>query len=74
MCDKKSDIQTLGMIIHFTLTKGMHPFGNTVQEIYNNKKRGRKVIHLNNAEHYHLIKSCINKNPSKRPSIVLVNQ
>lgn len=74
MCNKETDIQTLGMIIHFTLTRGVHPFGNKTQEIHKNKKRGRKLIRLNNTEHYQMVRNCLNKSASKRPSIAIVSQ
>ncbi|XP_050529276.1 uncharacterized protein LOC126898924 [Daktulosphaira vitifoliae] len=74
ICNKETDIQSLGMIIHFTLTRGMHPFGLKVQEINSNKKKGRKVMKLNNVEQYNLVSQCLNKNPSKRPTIITINQ
>lgn len=72
--NEKTDIQTLGMVIYYILTKGMHPFGKKSQDICNNKKFGRKCILLENAEHYQLVRHCLSKRASKRPHIEIVSQ
>ena len=41
---QKSDIQTLGMVFYFVLTKGKHPFGKLTFDILSNVKRGESNL------------------------------
>ena len=66
---KKSDIQVVGMISFYILTKGEHPFGDMYQGRISNILHG-KPVHLNkmtNTTARKFVKWLIQHDPKKRP-------
>ncbi|KAJ9576365.1 hypothetical protein L9F63_006777 [Diploptera punctata] len=68
-CTLKSDIQVAGMLVHFILTGGMHPFGLYTKEIQNNVTKGSSSLRTTSCEVNDLISWMLVYEPQERPSI-----
>lgn len=66
----KSDIFSLGCILHYILTSGKHPFGeNHIKRDYNILEGVHSKMQLDKDKPYHdLVKSMIHSEPSARPT------
>ncbi|XP_049963396.1 serine/threonine-protein kinase/endoribonuclease IRE2-like [Schistocerca serialis cubense] len=68
-CSTMSDIQVAGMVVHFILTGGNHPFGTEASQIVQNIRRGFNSPATTNCEANDLISWMVLQNPGQRPSI-----
>ena len=67
---KKSDVQVLGMLFYFLLTKGKHPFGKWGFEILSNIKIGEsKLTELTDPVAKDLIEWMIEHDITERPTV-----
>ena len=66
---RRSDIQVMGMICFYILTKGKHPFGTTSEERENNLKNGRPVEYgeISNSSARELISWMLEQDIKNRP-------
>lgn len=70
---KKLDVFALGCLVHYTLTGGRHPFGDTFerdQNIVLNKQKLKYVTHIPEASS--LVGAMLAPNPRDRPTIQAV--
>lgn len=68
-CTCASDIQVAGMLIHFILTAGKHPYGENMQEILKNLERAMPQLITNNIDLHDLISWMLLYDPTERPTI-----
>lgn len=68
-CNCATDIQVAGMIIHFILTGGLHPYGSQIGDILENISKGRPKIQTQGCEIIDLISWMLVHDPLGRPSI-----
>ncbi|XP_049858628.1 serine/threonine-protein kinase/endoribonuclease IRE2-like [Schistocerca gregaria] len=68
-CSTMSDIQVAGMVVHFILTGGNHPFGTEASQIVQNIRRGFNAPATTNCEANDLISWMVLQNPGQRPSV-----
>ncbi|GLH03818.1 uncharacterized protein GBIM_09660, partial [Gryllus bimaculatus] len=68
-CSFKSDIQVTGMMIHFIMTGGLHPFGAEAYEIIENVCKGRIKLKTTSCEVNDLISWMMVFDPKNRPTI-----
>ena len=67
---KSSDIQVLGMIFYFVLTKGFHPFGHYYFDRLSNTRKGKSNLsHLTDPVPKDLIEWMLQHDPKKRPTV-----
>ncbi|KAM7366185.1 hypothetical protein PAMP_015650 [Pampus punctatissimus] len=65
----KTDVQVLGMLIYYILSRGHHPFGTT-HECENNILEGKYSLdHVKDVLAKDLIDLMINEDPKKRPKV-----
>nr|XP_046481034.1 uncharacterized protein LOC124218539 [Neodiprion pinetum] len=68
-CTCASDIQIAGMVVHFILTGGLHPYGIQTSDILDNIRRGYPTIQCQGCEIVDLISWMLVIDPLDRPSI-----
>ncbi|XP_046746473.1 uncharacterized protein LOC124411423 [Diprion similis] len=68
-CTCASDIQIAGMVVHFILTGGLHPYGTQTSDILDNIRRGYPTIQCQGCEIVDLISWMLVIDPLDRPSI-----
>lgn len=68
-CDCFTDVQVAGMIVHFILTGGLHPFGTRSNDILENILRDNPRIQHGDSEIEDLILWMLMYDPDDRPSI-----
>ena len=66
---KKSDIQVVGMLSYYVLTKGKHPYGNPMLRTGNILKGEFNLNALNDPNAEDLIEWMLQDNPEKRPNV-----
>ena len=68
---RRSDIQVMGMICFYILTKGKHPFGTTSEERTKNLKDGKEVDYkeITNLSARELITRMLERDIKKRPHV-----
>uniref|UniRef100_A0A1B6FDS0 Protein kinase domain-containing protein n=1 Tax=Cuerna arida TaxID=1464854 RepID=A0A1B6FDS0_9HEMI len=67
-CTQQSDMQTAGMLIHYILTIGQHPFGQSLTEIIENIKKGIILVCTHDVIAMDLIYWMLSVEPDKRPT------
>uniref|UniRef100_A0A1B6KLU7 Protein kinase domain-containing protein n=1 Tax=Graphocephala atropunctata TaxID=36148 RepID=A0A1B6KLU7_9HEMI len=67
-CTQQSDIQTAGMLVHFVLTLGQHPYGQSLTEIIENIKKSLVLIRCQDVIDIDLIYWMLSLEPDKRPT------
>lgn len=68
-CTKASDIQVAGMLTHFILTRGLHPFGIIADDILHNIIQGTPTLQTSECEVSDLISWMLLYEASERPTI-----
>ncbi|XP_024215234.1 uncharacterized protein [Halyomorpha halys] len=68
MATCSSDIQVLGMLSHYILTAGLHPFGRTAADIVRSLIQGTPILKLDNHEALDIISWMLSAVPEKRPT------
>ncbi|CAH1405717.1 unnamed protein product [Nezara viridula] len=68
MATCSSDVQVLGMLSHYILTAGLHPFGRTPADIVRSLIQGTPILKLDNHEALDLISWMLSAVPEKRPT------
>ncbi|XP_069686477.1 uncharacterized protein [Periplaneta americana] len=68
-CTLQSDIQVAGMLIHFILTGGLHPFGAYARDIIDNIAKGSPSLGTSGCEVNDLISWMLVYEPYERPVI-----
>lgn len=71
-CTLAADIATAGMLIHFVLTGGQHPFGQQVKEIVDNLMIGKWNLITSNSDIDDLISWMLIFVPENRPQIAAI--
>ncbi|CAG2055402.1 unnamed protein product [Timema podura] len=71
-CTTKSDIHVAGMLTHFILTGGLHPFGAVTDDILNNIMKGTSSLRTSGCEVNDLISWMLVYEPRNRPNIRIV--
>lgn len=64
-----SDVHSAGMLAHYILTGGEHPYGDTPFLCLQNLVNGNKRVRFMSEEVSHLLEWMLNANPQFRPSI-----
>ncbi|KAG8252253.1 hypothetical protein J6590_062413 [Homalodisca vitripennis] len=67
-CTQQSDMQTAGMLLHYILTIGQHPFGQSLTEIIENIKKGIVLVCTHDVIAMDLIYWMLSVEPDKRPT------
>ncbi|KAF5272143.1 hypothetical protein FQA39_LY01225 [Lamprigera yunnana] len=68
-CTCASDIQVAGMLVHFILTAGKHPYGESMQDILRNLEKAMPQLITNNIDLHDLISWMLLYEPGERPTI-----
>nr|CAD7571143.1 unnamed protein product [Timema californicum] len=68
-CTTKSDVHVAGMLTHFILTGGLHPFGAVTDDILNNIMKGTSSLRTSGCEVNDLISWMLVYEPRNRPNI-----
>ncbi|XP_017777099.1 PREDICTED: uncharacterized protein LOC108563053 [Nicrophorus vespilloides] len=68
-CTCSSDIQVAGMLVHFAMNYGAHPFGKDVPDILKNLEKATAHILSKDMELYDLLTWMLLGEPGERPTI-----
>lgn len=68
-CTTYSDIQVGGMLLHFILTGGLHPFGIVAEDILENIVRGAPDLKTVGCELVDLVSWMLIYEPTERPNV-----
>lgn len=68
ICTQLSDIQTAGMLLHFIMTVGIHPYGCTVRDIMDNMRNNVIQIRTEDVVTTDLVCWMLCSEAYKRPS------
>lgn len=71
-CTLAADIATAGMLIHFVLTGGQHPFGQQVKEIVDNLMIGKWKLNTSDSDVDDLISWMLIFVAENRPKIAAI--
>ena len=66
---KQSDIQVVGMLCYYVLTKGKHPYGKHIHRNHNISKGDFNLNDLNDPSAIDLITWMLQHDPGKRPNV-----
>lgn len=73
VCTLKSDIQVAGILMHYVLTGGLHPFGSDSASIFENLLGGLPALHTTiSCEVNDLLSWMLVHSPFDRPNINVV--
>lgn len=68
-CTIFSDIHVAGMLLHFILTCGKHPYGDNAHEILMNLEKANPVLSIDSLDLQDLITWMLLYDPKERPTI-----
>ncbi|XP_012274842.1 uncharacterized protein LOC105696721 [Orussus abietinus] len=69
ICTRATDVQVAGMVVHFILTGGLHPYGTQSEDILENIVRGCPRVQNQGCEVVDLVSWMLLYDPLERPSI-----
>ncbi|XP_063238997.1 uncharacterized protein LOC134540269 [Bacillus rossius redtenbacheri] len=65
----KGDVFSAGLVMHYVVTGGLHPFGDTRHQIFCNMARGVPCLRSSEADLAHLLSAMLASRPADRPFI-----
>ena len=68
MCSEKGDIQSAGMIAHYILSGGFHPFGTLPESIIENLRSGRISLYTTDSNTNDLLYWMLSYGADDRPN------